>query len=128
MKMETLPEVTSVHQRNIFFRLMRYTKPHKKKIFTAFLLLLLTTAGDVLGPIIIKIFIDDYLTPREFPYGPLVSLGSAYLIIQIGNVLISYFQLLKFQEIALKIIKQLRVDVFTKVQSLGILIVLLPEV
>jgi ATP-binding cassette, subfamily B, multidrug efflux pump len=117
--METLPEVTSVHQRNIFFRLMRYTKPHKKKIFTAFLLLLLTTAGDVLGPIIIKIFIDDYLTPREFPYGPLVSLGSAYLIIQIGNVLISYFQLLKFQEIALKIIKQLRVDVFTKVQSLG---------
>jgi ATP-binding cassette, subfamily B, multidrug efflux pump len=91
--METLPEVTSVHQRNIFFRLMRYTKPHKKKIFTAFLLLLLTTAGDVLGPIIIKIFIDDYLTPREFPYGPLVSLGSAYLIIQIGNVLISYFQL-----------------------------------
>jgi ATP-binding cassette, subfamily B, multidrug efflux pump len=117
--METLPEVTSVHQRNIFFRLMRYTKPHKKKIFTAFLLLLLTTAGDVLGPIIIKIFIDDYLTPREFPYGPLVSLGSAYLIIQIGNVLISYFQLLKFQEIALKIIQQLRVDVFTKVQSLG---------
>jgi ATP-binding cassette, subfamily B, multidrug efflux pump len=116
---ERISTLTSADQRKIFFRLMKYTKPHKKKIFTAFLLLLLTTIGDVLGPIIIKIFIDDYLTPREFPYGPLVALGTAYLIIQIGNVLISYFQLLKFQEIALKIIQQLRVDVFTKVQRLG---------
>jgi ATP-binding cassette, subfamily B, multidrug efflux pump len=116
---ERISTLTSADQRKIFFRLMKYTKPHKKKIFSAFLLLLLTTIGDVLGPIIIKIFIDDYLTPREFPYGPLVALGTAYLIIQIGNVLISYFQLLKFQEIALKIIQQLRVDVFTKVQRLG---------
>jgi ATP-binding cassette, subfamily B, multidrug efflux pump len=117
--MEEIPTMTTTRQRKILFRLMRYTKPHKKKIFTAFFLLLLTTIGDVLGPIIIKVFIDDFLTPREFPYGPLVALASAYLIIQIGNVLISYFQLLKFQEIALKIIQQLRVDVFTKVQSLG---------
>ncbi|WP_175989126.1 ABC transporter ATP-binding protein [Bacillus sp. Marseille-Q1617] len=117
--MEKGPAITTARQREIFFRLMRYTKPHKKKIFTAFLLLLFTTIGDVLGPIIIKVFIDDYLTPREFPYGPLIALGSAYVVIQIGNVLISYFQLLKFQEIALNIIQQLRVDVFTKVQSLG---------
>ncbi|MCA1053635.1 ATP-binding cassette domain-containing protein [Rossellomorea aquimaris] len=111
--------MTKNGQRDIFFRLMRYTKPHKKKILTAFLLLLVTTIGDVLGPIIIKVFIDDYLTPRIFPYGPLVALASAYICIQIGNVLISYFQLLKFQEIALMIIQQLRVEVFTKVQSLG---------
>ncbi|OIU72084.1 ABC transporter ATP-binding protein [Rossellomorea aquimaris] len=111
--------MTTAGQRKIFFRLMGYAKPHKKKIILAFLLLLLTTIGDVLGPIIIKVFIDDYLTPRDFPYGPLAALGTAYLCIQIGNVLISYFQLLKFQEIALKIIQQLRVDVFSKVQSLG---------
>ena len=106
-------------QRKIFYRLMRYTKPHKKMIVAAFSLLLLTTTGDVFGPIIIKIFIDDYLTPRVFPYGPLTGLAAAYLLIQVGNVLISYFQLLTFQQIALKIIQQLRVDVFTKVQGLG---------
>ncbi|XXM71796.1 ABC transporter ATP-binding protein [Lysinibacillus sphaericus] len=117
--MEKDTTMTTAGQRKIFFRLMGYAKPHKKKIILAFLLLLLTTIGDVLGPIIIKVFIDDYLTPRDFPYGPLAALGTAYLIIQIGNVLISYFQLLKFQEIALKIIQQLRVDVFSKVQSLG---------
>ncbi|MFC7784239.1 ABC transporter ATP-binding protein [Rossellomorea sp. GCM10028870] len=117
--MDTIPTLTAKEQRNIFFRLLKYTKPHKKTIFYAFSLLLLTTIGDVFGPIIIKVFIDDYLTPREFPYGPLIGLSATYLFIQIGNVLISYFQLLKFQEIALKIIQQLRVDVFSKVQGLG---------
>jgi ATP-binding cassette, subfamily B, multidrug efflux pump len=106
-------------QRNVLTRLLKYTIPHKKTILLAFTLLLLTTIGDVLGPILVKIFIDDYLTPREFPFQPIVGLAAAYLGIQIANVLISYFQLLKFQEIALKIIQQLRVDVFSKVQSLG---------
>ncbi|UII58146.1 ABC transporter ATP-binding protein/permease (plasmid) [Cytobacillus spongiae] len=117
--MDTIPTLTAKEQRTIFLRLIKYAKPHKKKIAFAFSLLLLTTIGDVLGPIIIKIFIDDYLTPGKFPYGPLVGLAASYLLILLINVLISYFQLLKFQEIALKIIQQLRVDVFTKVQSLG---------
>src|SRR5690606_26010333 len=34
-------------------------------------------------------------------------------------VVVSYFQLLRFQDIALKIIQQMRIDVFTKVQGLG---------
>ncbi|MFI8688342.1 ABC transporter ATP-binding protein [Rossellomorea sp. NPDC077527] len=111
--------LTPKEQRMIFFRLMKYTKPHKKTMLYAFSLLFLTTVGDIFGPIIIKVFIDNYLTPRVFPYGPLTGLAAAYLLIQIGNVWISYFQLLKFQEIALRIIQQLRVEVFRKVQSLG---------
>ncbi|MCP3739250.1 ABC transporter ATP-binding protein [Rossellomorea sp. BNER] len=111
--------MSAKQQRNVLTRLLKYTIPHKKTILLAFTLLLLTTIGDVLGPILVKIFIDDYLTPREFPFQPIVGLAAAYLGIQIANVLISYFQLLKFQEIALKIIQQIRVDVFSKVQSLG---------
>ena len=34
-------------------------------------------------------------------------------------VVVSYFQLMRFQEIALKIIQQMRIDVFSKVQGLG---------
>ncbi|UTE75531.1 ABC transporter ATP-binding protein [Rossellomorea sp. KS-H15a] len=117
--MDRIQTMTPKEQRKIFYRLMGYTKPYKRSLMAAFSLLLLTTIGDVFGPIIIKIFIDDYLTPRVFPYGPLAGLAAAYILIQIGNVLISYFQLLKFQEIALRIIQQLRVDVFTKVQGLG---------
>lgn len=107
-------------QRNVLFRLLSYTKPHKKTIILAFSLLLLTTLGEILGPIIIKIFIDDYLRPKNMVFEPIFMLGAAYIVIQILNVLVSYFQLLKFQEIALKIIQQLRVDVYTKVQKLGL--------
>ena len=117
--MEKTTTMSAKEQRHVLKRLLRYTIPHKKSIFLAFFLLALTTIGDVLGPYLIKIFIDDYLTPRNFPYEPLVWLGAAFLGIQISNVVISYFQLLKFQEIALKIIQQLRVDVFSKVQNLG---------
>ena len=42
-----------------------------------------------------------------------------YIGIQVFIVLVSYFQLMRFQEIALKIIQQMRIDVFSKVQGLG---------
>ncbi|KIL45035.1 ABC transporter ATP-binding protein [Jeotgalibacillus soli] len=103
----------------VLTRLLTYTAPFKKQIGFAFFLLILMTIGDVVGPILIKVFIDDFLTLRSFPYEPLMGLAAAYIVIQVGNVFITYFQLMKFQEIALKIIQQLRVDVFSRVQSLG---------
>lgn len=107
-------------QRSIFFRLISYTSPHYKMIILAFILLSLATLGEIIGPILIKIFIDDYLTPKNLAYGPLLLLGGGYLGIQVVKSLITYFQQYKFQEIALKIIQQIRVDVFTKVQQLGL--------
>jgi len=118
--MDQQPKLTGKDQWEILKRLIAYLKPHKKVIFFALFLLGITVLGDVLGPILIKTFIDDYLTVRNFPTGPLVGLAGAYLFIQITNVFVSYFQLLKFQEIALKIIQQMRIDVFTKVQNLGL--------
>lgn len=118
--MEKTTVIKGKEQRQVLFRLLSYTKPHLKTIILAFSLLLLTTVGDILGPILIKIFIDDYLTPRNLLFEPIFALGAAFISIQIMNVLVSYFQLLKFQEIALKIIQQLRVDVFSKVQALGL--------
>ncbi|CAM3723773.1 ABC transporter ATP-binding protein [Mesobacillus thioparans] len=118
--MEKMPVLNAKEQRSVLFRLLAYAKPHVKMISIAFGFLLLATVGDVLGPILVKIFIDDYLREGYLPFEPLLLLGSAYIGIQILNVLVSYFQLLKFQEIALKIIQQMRIDVFTKVQQLGL--------
>ncbi|GIN61667.1 ABC transporter ATP-binding protein [Robertmurraya siralis] len=111
---------SSSEQRRVLIRLLAYTKPHVKTIVLAFTLLLIATVGDILGPILGSIFIDDYLRPRNIVFEPLLILGATYMGIQIINVLVSYFQLLKFQEIALKIIQAMRVDVFAKVQSLGL--------
>jgi len=111
--------LSSKEQKQVFLRLLRYTKPHIKHMVIAFALLALATLGDVLGPILVKIFIDDYLTPRNFEMTPIVILAILYVFILFANAFIMYFQSVKFQVIALKIIQQLRIDVFSKVQILG---------
>lgn len=116
---EKQPQLTGRDQWVVFKRLLSYLKPHKTTIAIALLLLLLTVTGDILGPYLIKTYMDDFLTPRYFPTGPLVGLAIGYIFIQIGNVIVSYFQLLTFQKLALKIIQQMRIDVFTKVHKLG---------
>lgn len=116
---EKQKELTGKDQWVVFKRLLVYLVPHKKMLSIAMLLLILTVVGDVVGPLIVKTYIDNYLTPGFFPTGPITGLAIGYFIIQISNVIISYFQLLKFQEAALKIIQQMRIDVFAKVQGLG---------
>ncbi|MCM3765597.1 ABC transporter ATP-binding protein [Neobacillus niacini] len=118
--MEEKIELSGREQRKVLFRLLSYTKPHKKIIGWAFLLLVLTTVGDIVLPILVKIFIDDYLTPENLEYKPLLILGSTYMGIQIVKGILLFFQLVRFQEIALYIIQQLRIDVFSKVQALGL--------
>jgi ATP-binding cassette, subfamily B, multidrug efflux pump len=120
IKMEETQQLTQKEQKSVLYRLLAYTKPHKKQLILAFSLLVLTTLGELAGPILVKIFIDDYLTPGNLVFGPLVILGASYLGIQIVKSILMFFQLVKFQEIALKIIQQLRVDIFSKVQALGL--------
>ncbi|QOY34574.1 ABC transporter ATP-binding protein [Anaerobacillus isosaccharinicus] len=109
-----------MNQKLVFKRLITYTKPHIRWLTIAFVLLLLGTGAQILGPILVKIFIDDYLTPRIFDFQPLLWLGAGYLGLHFASVAITYVQLFLFQKIALQIIQQLRIDVFEKVQNLGL--------
>lgn len=113
-------DFNKAEQRKILFRLLSYTRPHLKSILIAFLLLSIVIIGDILGPYLIKIFIDDYLMPKNLSSGPLITLAATYLGIVVIKSFVSYFQQLRFQEIALKIIRQIRYDVFSKVHSLGL--------
>lgn len=118
--MEERTVQTGREQRKVLLRLLSYAGPHKKAIAAAFLFLLLTTLGEISGPVLIKIFIDDYLAPRDLRFAPLFLLGVAYVGIQVAKSIFSYVQLYKFQEIALKIIHDIRVEIFSKVQSFGL--------
>ncbi|CRK80351.1 ABC transporter ATP-binding protein [Neobacillus massiliamazoniensis] len=118
--MEKIDVLSEKEQRKVLFRLLSYTKPHTKTIALAFILLILTTVGDIFLPILVKTFIDDYLTPRKLIFQQLFILGSVYMGIQVVKAVLLFFQLVLFQGIALKIIQQLRIDVFSKVQALGL--------
>ncbi|WP_026692375.1 ABC transporter ATP-binding protein [Peribacillus kribbensis] len=112
-------KLTGKEQRDILFRLLGYAKPYKKTIVIAFFCLLMMTLGNIYGPIIIKVFIDNHLRPRNMDVQAITRLAAAYISIQVAMIFFLYFQLLKFQEIALKIIQHLRIDIFSKVQMLG---------
>lgn len=104
----------------VFRRLLQYVKPHRKAFLVAFVMLLIATTSDVVTPMMTKTFIDNYLTPRYFPTNPLVLIGGGYLLFHFAAVLFNYLQMIAYQKIALRIIQQLRIDVFTKVQRLGL--------
>lgn len=105
-------------QGRTILRLLNYLKPHRKTLVFAFILLVLATAADVAGPILIKIFLDDYLTPRQFDVMALLSLGGGYLLLVFLGSFLQYHQLVRFNQIALLAIQQIRVDIFRKVQYL----------
>ncbi|MDQ7093467.1 ABC transporter transmembrane domain-containing protein [Desulfosporosinus sp. PR] len=102
----------------IIRRLLRYLAPHKKALTLASALLLLATFADVAGPILVKIFLDQHLVPRSFDRPALILLGSAYLGLNILSAGLHYRQLVSFNQIALEVVQQLRIDVFSHVQKL----------
>ena len=119
MSVEKQPKLTAKDQWIVFKRLLRYTIPHKKSVIIALVLLILTVTGSIVGPLIIQRFIDNHLTTMNFPRSDIMNIAIVYIGIQIFMVIVSYFQLIRFQDIALKIIQQMRIDVFSKVQGLG---------
>ncbi|PWK16394.1 ABC transporter ATP-binding protein [Tumebacillus permanentifrigoris] len=101
-------------------RLAAYLKPHRKSLLIAFLLLLCGTMAEVWTPKLVQIFIDDYLTPGNFDSTDLTYLAVGFILLHIAAAGFNYFQLVMFNKIAQWIVQQLRIDVFGKVQHLGL--------
>jgi ATP-binding cassette, subfamily B, multidrug efflux pump len=101
-------------------RLLSFTKPHRKLFIVAFLLLIAATAAEMVGPIIVKVFIDDYLVPKDFEQNNLIMLLAIYFGVICLKSILSYFQVLVFQNIAFKIVQEIRVKVYERVQSLSL--------
>ncbi|MGM9945654.1 MAG: ABC transporter ATP-binding protein [Lysinibacillus sp.] len=111
--------ISRKEQAAILKRLFSYLLPHKKALAVALLILVLSVTGEVLTPFIIKVFIDNHITPRSFETGPIVFLALSFIFIEVSNVIFRYYQHYKFQVIALKVVQQLRIDVFSKIHRLG---------
>ncbi|WP_425310961.1 ABC transporter ATP-binding protein [Fictibacillus nanhaiensis] len=115
-----LEELSQMNQWTVFKRLMAYTKMHKQRLAIAFSLLLVATAAELTGPLLVKTFIDDYLTPRIFDQKALMILSCSYIGLILVSAAVNYIQFVLFQSVALDIIQTLRVQVFSKVHSLGL--------
>ncbi|MCP5207170.1 MAG: ATP-binding cassette domain-containing protein [Hahellaceae bacterium] len=115
-----LPRDNTVHTSGTFRRLLQYALQNKPLLWVAAALLLLATATDVLGPILLKIFIDDYLVAASFPFWDLLVLLVLYLAANIGAAWFGYLQSIKLGAIAQNVIQQIRQDIFAKVIKLPV--------
>lgn len=123
--MSQLKSTERLTKKHVLRRLLTYVGPHRKLFLIAFIALMLATGADVLGPILLKFFIDDYLWPFinegiPLPYQTISLLGALYIFLLVSAAALNYFQIFHFQKIAHKIVQQLRIDVFGKVQHLGL--------
>lgn len=111
--------LTAKDQAQALIRLFKYTTPYKGTIALAFLTLTISTIASMLTPYLVKVFIDDYLTPRVFPQQAMIWLMIIFISIQIIGAVTIYLSQYLFQYLAFKVIQQLRIDAFNKLGKLG---------
>lgn len=101
-----------------FIRLLKYAAVYKKTLVQAFSLLLLATVASVLGPYLIKVFIDEYLTAGHWVASDIFYLALAYVVSQLISATTFFMQALRFNRVALNVIQSLREEVFERVLTL----------
>jgi len=105
-------------RRGTFKLLSGYIYGDKALLSRATLFLLLATAADVLGPFLGKVFIDDYLMPRNFDTQALVLLLGCYLLTQVAAAWLRYKQTMHFTTMALNAVQDIRQRAFRHVLNL----------
>ncbi|EXU76981.1 SmdB family multidrug efflux ABC transporter permease/ATP-binding protein [Erwinia mallotivora] len=92
-------------------RLLSYGKPWKKSLGLAVLLLWISAAAEVLGPVLVSYFIDHLVAKHRMPLGLVSGLAVSYILLQMLAGLLHYCQSLLFNRAAVGVVQRLRTDV-----------------
>ena len=114
--METL---TPKQQLAIFKRLMGYLKRYRKIIVLAFILIGLGVGTDLMGPLIQKTIIDDYVVIENFDMPVIAKWIGLYIFSSVVHSILKYYGTLNFHKIGNAITKDIRLDLFKSLQGLG---------
>ncbi|MDQ0417486.1 ATP-binding cassette subfamily B protein [Croceifilum oryzae] len=101
-------------------RLIRYLSPYRTYFWVAFVFLLVATAADVFAVPLAAKYIDEMVSPRNFDPTWIVIYGGLFLGLHILSSILHYYQLVRFHTLAQWIVRQIRTDVFARVQHLGL--------
>lgn len=93
-------------------RLLRYSLAWPRLLWQGAGLLLLATLGQVLGPVLVKVFIDDYIAIGQYPSRDLMLLGVAYAALYALSAWAGYQNAMRFNQIAFSVIRTIRAQVF----------------
>ncbi len=105
-------------QRGPFRRLIGYALQDKRRLRQALLLLLIATIADVTAPLLIKIFLDDYVVPGNWQMEAIIWLGIAYIFFMLLAATTNYMQAVRLNIVAQGAVQTLRQQLFAKVMQL----------
>lgn len=101
---------------NVFWRLLSYVKPYLFLTIAALSFLLLTTVIRSIIPLLASYFIDHYV--HQVTDGVLLVLGG-YFGLYIFQMLFQYIGNFWFAKVSYSIVRDIRQDAFSKMESLG---------
>jgi len=111
------PEVMTMKN---FKRLYSYTIGERKTLIFGIFLSAIGVVLTLLGPLILKFIIDNYMQEGNVVAKGIITLILIYLGIQIVNSVVAYFSQIVIQTSSSRVIQKLRLKVFEHVQNLPV--------
>ncbi len=99
-------------------RLLSYAKPYVKQFIMVFLIMLVSITYDVVSPLLIS-KIQGLIKTQNFELSKLYSMVAVYGGILAVSMVCTYFQAMILQSVGQKILTQIRLDTFTRIESLS---------
>lgn len=99
-------------------RLLSYAKPYVKQFILVFLIMLVSITYDVVSPLLIS-KIQGLIKTQNFELSKLYSMVAIYGGILAVSMVCTYFQAMILQSVGQKILTQIRLDTFTRIESLS---------
>lgn len=110
--------IGAAYDARLMRRLLGYVRPYRAAVVLAVVLLLLTSAASLVGPYIVRIAIDDHITP-----GRLEGLGVvilAYLVALTAAFVLRYAQTYMMARVGQHAMYDLRMELLTHLQRLSV--------
>ena len=101
----------------IIRRLARYAAPHKGKFALVLIIMLISIVYDLLSPLLVGHIVD--VVQEEFELQYLIKIVICYASILVVSLVCTFGQAMILQKIGQKILSQIRLDVFTHIETLS---------
>lgn len=89
-------------------RLLGYGSAHRKTLILGVFMLMLAATAQVMGPLVISHFIDQYVVKRYWDWPSVIVLLGGYILLQIMASIFNYRESILFNRAAIAVVNQLR--------------------
>ena len=105
-----------VYDGRLMRRLLVYLAPYKLRVVVSFVLVLVASALKLVGPILTKIVIDDYIAVGNL--SGLNTIAAVYVLALVLQFVVSYFQIYIMNMAGQRVLADMRREIFSHLQKL----------